>query len=208
MRIKLISKKNTFLIIISLVLVLIGYLAYNYKEDSFLQNKIADIGNYKETLGDVQLVTTENVYIENSSNVDSTNLNEIENESYENVISENNLKNDYFEESRLERDKMFSETLEVYENILSNDSMSEEQKVIAENEIAGITNTKNGILVAENLIKAKGFEDVVIFVNDATCTVIVKAEGLEKEHISQIQNIVFKQLNIEISNISIQNREE
>ena len=193
MRIKLISKKNTFLIIISLVLVLIGYLAYNYKEDSFLQNKIADIGNYKETLGDVQLVTTENVYIENS---------------YENVISENNLKNDYFEESRLERDKMFSETLEVYENILSNDSMSEEQKVIAENEIAGITNTKNGILVAENLIKAKGFEDVVIFVNDATCTVIVKAEGLEKEHISQIQNIVFKQLNIEISNISIQNREE
>lgn len=116
--------------------------------------------------------------------------------------------NSYFEESRLERDKMYSETLEVYENILANDSITNEQKAIAENEITAITNIKSGILIAENLIKVKGFEDVVIFINDAKATVVVKAEKLEKEHIAQIQNIIVKQLNIDIANISITNREE
>lgn len=205
---------------------MLGYLTYNYNGID-VSNQIADIENYSETLGDVQLVSTQNVYSENNvvSEVNDANSNTIinnntnDNNSNSNSSSttpedlddnENNesSQNSYFEESRFERDKMYSEMLEVYENILANDSITNEQKAIAENEITAITNIKSGILISENLIKVKGFEDVVIFVNDAKATVVVKAESLKEEHIAQIQNIIVKQLNIDISDISITSREE
>ena len=66
---------------------------------------------------------------------------------------------------------------------------------------------KSGILIAENLIKVKGFEDVVIFINDAKATVIVKSDKLKKEEIAQIQNIIINQLMIDINDISISSRE-
>lgn len=206
MKFKILNKKQIGMICVSLVLILLGYLAYlgngNYVDEN-IANKIADINNNSETLGDVQLVSTENTYQENTLEGNDIQENKID----EKVLDKDNQDN-YFEESRLERNKMYSETIEVYEDILANDSISEDQKVIAENEIAAITNIRNGIVVAENLIKVKGFEDVVIFVNDATATVVVKIDTLKKEHIAQIQNIITKQLAIDVKDISITNREE
>ena len=54
--------------------------------------------------------------------------------------------------------------LESYQNILSNNQISDAQKEISENEIKNINNTRNSIMITENLIKYKGFEDLVIFV--------------------------------------------
>lgn len=213
MKIKFLEKKQ-IIISISIVLVFLGYFAYLNNDnfmDNNIANQIADVSNNSERLGDVELVSTQNIYEENIATNEAIGKEENE------INNTNNIKNDkvnetkkdnYFEESRLERDKMYSETIEVYENILANDSISEDQKVIAENEIAAITNVKNGIVVAENLIKVKGFEDVVIFINDATATVVVKIDTLKKNHIAQIQNIITKQLSIEIKDISITNKYE
>ena len=49
----------------------------------------------------------------------------------------------------------------------------------------------------------KGFEDAVIFVNDDSVSVVVKAEKLEQNQIAQIQNIISRELTTEISNIHI-----
>ena len=197
--IKIKNKKQIFMIFISLILILMSYYLYNSNYINSMDNKVSDIENYPEStsLGDATYVSTQNVYSENSVNDTEKN----------NVIEEKVEKKDnYFEDSRMERDKMYAETLEVYENILSNDGMSEEQKMIAENEITVITNTKNAIMIAENLIKVKGFEDVIIFVNDGYATVVVKSDKLKKEHIAQIQNIVSSKLSIEPKDISITNR--
>ena len=61
-------------------------------------------------------------------------------------------------------------------------------------------------MIAENLIKNKGFENVVILINNDTVSVIVKSPNLNKEQISKIQNIVSRELNVEMSNISISNK--
>ena len=55
----------------------------------------------------------------------------------------------------------------------------------------------------ENLIKNKDIEDVVIFVNDQSISVIVKGENLAQEQIAQIQNIIARELKAEIDNIHI-----
>ena len=90
--------------------------------------------------------------------------------------------------------------------MLDSTTIGTEQKAIAQNEITKINNTKNAIMIAENLIKTKGFEDVLILVNDANINVVIKAEKLEINEIAQIQNIIAREMNAKIENIHITNK--
>ena len=58
-------------------------------------------------------------------------------------------------------------------------------------------------MIAENLIKNLGFQDVVIFVNDTSTSVIVKAEKLEEADIAKIQNIVCREIGVDAESINI-----
>ena len=96
--------------------------------------------------------------------------------------------------------------IEVYQKLIESKDTPEEQKSIAAQEITNITNTKNAIMIAENLIKNKGFEDAVVLVNLDNVNVVVKSSRLNKEEISKIQNIVQRELSVDFSNISITNK--
>ena len=114
--------------------------------------------------------------------------------------------NQYFSESRLNRETMYSQMIESYQKILENQNISEAQKTIAQTEIHNINETKNKIMICENLVKTKGFSDLVIFVNDKSVSVVVKADKLEQDQIAQIQNIIAREMNAEVSNIHISNK--
>ena len=110
----------------------------------------------------------------------------------------------YFTTSKLERDNIYSQMLETYQEIYNNTNSTSEQKSKAIEEIANINKQKNSIMIAENLCLAKGFEDIVIFYNINTVSIIVKAKELKPEEIAQIQNIVSRELGVgaEFINIS------
>ena len=176
--------KSIFLTVLAIVLIGIGMFNFNVQKDSF---DIAYEDN-EEKIGDVQLV--------NSDAVESI-------ESDSNLIEEE----DYFSQSRIDRDKSWSQMIETYQNMIDSMGISSEQKSIAIEEVKKIENQKNGVLIAENLIKNKGFKDVVIFFNEKSVSVVIKSNvSLVKEQIVQIQNIVSRELNIEIENINISNR--
>lgn len=58
-------------------------------------------------------------------------------------------------------------------------------------------------MICENLLKTKGFENNVVFVNGESVNVIIKADNLKPEETAQIQNIVSRELNADINNIHI-----
>ena len=117
--------------------------------------------------------------------------------------STNATNDDYFTRSKLERETMYSQMLETYTGILENEKISSEQKDIAENEIKNINDTKNAIMVVENLLGTKGFENVIVFVNNPSINVVIKAEELTTEQVAQVQNIVQRELKTDIENIHI-----
>lgn len=123
------------------------------------------------------------------------------------TIATNSNINAYFTESRLTRDKMYSQMLESYQKILESSNVAEMQKEIASQEISNINNKKNAIMISENLIKNKGIEDVIIFINDKSISVIIKASNLTEEQIAQVQNIIARELNAEIDNIHISTKD-
>lgn len=168
-----------------------------------MDNKESSIEVSSETndvnIGDVQLVSTEP--INEAGVVPNDDLNNGEAEEKKEEPNDN-----YFEETKIERDRMYSEMLETYQKIINSSDTPSDQRAIAAQEISNITKTKNGIMIAENLIKNKGFENVVILINNNIVSVIVKSPNLNKEQISKIQNIVERELGVKISNINISNK--
>ena len=113
-------------------------------------------------------------------------------------------KSNYFTKIKLDREKMFSQMIDNYKSILENSSIADEQKKVASDEIKNINNNQNSITTIENLLKGKGFKDVVVLINDNSTNVIVKSDDeLKKEQVAQIENIVSRELNIEIEKIHI-----
>lgn len=223
---KVIKKNQIILFVGALMLVVAGYLSLS-KTSQDISNLIptsvvADTGEMA-ALGDAKLVNanavTENT-ITNTENENTVTNEGIEEENIKqntietgSTVEENSTKSedsteneDYFTKSRLERDTMYSQTLETYENMINNDNISENQKSIAQQEITKINNQKNAIMIAENLIKVKGFEDLIIFVNNENVSVIIKADKLEEKDVAQIQNIITRELEVSAENITISNK--
>lgn len=194
MNLKNIKSNQIILFVIALMLVSAGYLSYSMKGTPVSSNIVSE--NEVSSIGDAQLVSSNNV-------IDSNSLNEV---SIATSSSSSSKTDDYFASSRLGRDTMYSQMIESYQNLLDNQNVSEEQKTVATQEITEINNTQNSIMICENLIKTKGISDVVIFVNDKSINVIVKADTLEQDTIAQIQNIIAREMNAEIENIHISNK--
>jgi stage III sporulation protein AH len=194
MNLKNIKSNQIILFVVALMLVSAGYLSYSMRGTPVSSNIVSE--NEVSSIGDAQLVSSNNI-------IDSNSLNEMSVATSSNSSSRTD---DYFASSRLGRDTMYSQMIESYQNLLDNQNVSEEQKTVATQEITEINNTQNSIMICENLIKTKGISDVVIFVNDKSINVIVKADTLEQETIAQIQNIIAREMNAEIENIHISNK--
>ena len=194
MNFKNIKSNQIILFVVALMLVSAGYLSYSMRGTPVSSNIVSE--NEVSSIGDARLVSSNNV-------IDSNSLNEV---SVATSSSSSSRTDDYFASSRLGRDTMYSQMIESYQNLLDNQNVSEEQKTVATQEITEINNTQNSIMICENLIKTKGISDVVIFVNDKSINVIVKADTLEQDTIAQIQNIIAREMNAELENIHISNK--
>lgn len=211
---KILKRNQLIVLVISLMLVTAGYL--NFTSTNQTQNN--SIHNLA-SLGDATLVSSNTVEIENKEqnqiSEDTDNkTDKIDETASENpkTVQETNAKTDsietveedtYFTTSKLERENMYSQMLETYQEIYNNTNSTPEQKNTAMQEIAKVNETKNAIMIAENLVKAKGFKDIVIFENSNSTSVIIKADKLEPEQIAQIQNIISRELEVGAEQISI-----
>lgn len=194
-------KKNQIIIsVVALMLIAAGYLNYSSQISEEVGSRKTEEGYDYAGIGDAKLVDSELVVGEENNIKETIANNTSENKTVETNV---NREEDYFTSSKLQRENMYSQMLETYQKILENAAIPETQKSISSQEIANINNKKNAIMIAENLMKTKGFEDVVIFVNDNSVSVVVKAEKLEQNQIAQIQNIISRELTTEISNIHI-----
>jgi len=217
---KTIKKNQIIVFVIGLMLITAGYLNFTntYDQNSIEAGALLD-SEEMASIGDAKLVSAnviDNNIVGNNEIieevVENENVNQIENEISENTIenevidtSSQNI-DEYFTTSKLERNTMYSQKIETYQDILSNNNVSDAQKKIPQEEIAKANKEQNAIMIAENLIKTKGIDDLIIFVNGESINVIVKGDDLEKDEIAQIQNIVTRELEADIANVHIMNK--
>lgn len=191
-KISVIKKNQILAWMVTIMLGVAGYL--NYVNDPSRNFDVEVTGIIDENLGDAVLVDSDNLV----SNVDNY---------MEDIETSTKLMSatEYFAASRIERNNSFAERIEVYEKMLENENLETQQKDIAQEEIKKINNQKNAISIAENLIKLKGFGDVVIMKNEESINVVVAEEELTEAKVAQIQNIIQNELNSKAENIHINN---
>ena len=213
---KVLKRNQLIILVVSLMLITAGYLNFTTNQENVATSTIADRSD--AAIGDAEFVSTipheenvqeENTLVENNNvteescdkqdnNVVETNTAEVETK----ATPQDNSEDYYFTTSKLERNNMYSELLETYQEIYNNANATAEAKTDAITKI----NSINAIMIAENLILAKGFKDAVIFVNEGSVSVVVKTDELKQEEVAQIQNIVARELNVGAEIIHISNK--
>ncbi len=216
---KLLKKNQVIIYVIAIMIMTAGYLNFttnandNQSIETSMQMEAKD-DTLLADIGDATLVNSNDVVT--GEETSPTSENEVKNESEdgnkeaseqteEKEVQANSkvTKDDYFVQSKLERDTMYSQMLETYEKVLNSSNSLETQKQTATQEITKINELKNSIMICENLIKTKGFENSIIFVNDKSISVIIESEEMKPEDVAKIQNIISREMKAEIDNIHI-----
>ncbi len=178
-----------------------------------------EISLLEKDLEDVNIVKSENEEVENEKInnaviVDSMDTNKVtdlaeetNSEIAETVTSDKLLSSsNYFIEGKLERDKKRSEMVSNLDDIINSQNTSDEIKTQAENmKLSTIENTEKEVFI-ENMITAKGFNDTIVYLNDESINVIVSSENLTENDVAKIVDIVQRETDVNIDNITIMNK--
>lgn len=188
---KIIKKSQIAVLSILLMVGVAGYINYKYNptreknlgqtmyvngKDSFTYDKVG-------------------IYSDNSSNTND-----------ETTTTSNKNEDSTLAVFKYDRDNMYSELSENYNSVIKNEKSSEKEIKEYQQKLSELIKQKNLITMVENVIKAKGIEDIVIIpTNNDNINVVIKSkEDLTQQQIAQIQQILVDQLGANANKISIE----
>jgi hypothetical protein len=185
------KKSKIALISITMMLVVAGYINYEYNPEREKNLGQTIYVNGKDNSG----VDVVSIYGNTSTNEDTGK------EAYEYTLDKENT----IAVFRYDRDNMFSELSENYREIIANTNTSVDKINEYQIKLNELLSKKNLITMVENIIKSKGIDDVVIIpTNNDNLNVVIKSKNeITKEQIAQIQQTLVDQFSISASKITI-----
>ncbi len=186
-----IKKSKLALISITMMLVVAGYINYEYNPEREKNLGQTIYVNGKDNVG----IDVVSIYGDTSSIEDTGK------EVYEYALEKENT----IAVFKYDRDNMFSELSENYRDIISNTNTSVDKINEYQIKLNELLTKKNLIIMVENIIKSKEIDDVVIIpTNNDNLNVVIKSETeITKEQIAQIQQTLVDQFGISASKITI-----
>lgn len=122
----------------------------------------------------------------------------------ETISSEQNLQSkNYFVEQRLSRDKLRANLVDRLNEIVNNENSSQEMVTDAQKKIMKIGELSEKELTIEGLIKAKGFNEALVFLTETDAKIVVDADQLTEQDVIKILDIVINETDLDASNIKI-----
>ncbi|MFZ2538291.1 MAG: SpoIIIAH-like family protein [Oscillospiraceae bacterium] len=109
----------------------------------------------------------------------------------------------YFAMAKFARTKTRDQSIETISTVLNDTKLTEDDKKAVSAKAMAITDIIEAESRIENLIKAKGFEECVVYITDKNANVVVKTDGLDQDKATQIKNIIVSEGKIKGENVSI-----
>lgn len=110
---------------------------------------------------------------------------------------------EYFADVRTERQKAQDKTVDMAKEVIESASNDEDTKEKAVEDAAQIANIYQQQSNIEGLIKAKGYSDCVVFIQNSECSVVLKKSEMNDDTNLVIKDIVNGQSGIEAERIKI-----
>lgn len=144
-----------------------GYLNWSFQQDAIDPDVAAVYSEVSKKLGEAKMVST---------NVESSSI-------------DTSTKDDYFTRARLERDVKRSESMDMLTEILNAQGTDKAARTKAEDEIHLLSDFTEKEVMIENLIRAKGYDNVVAFMGENLISIAVKTQGLNEVDAAIMQDI-------------------
>ncbi|NLM97200.1 MAG: SpoIIIAH-like family protein [Halanaerobiaceae bacterium] len=110
---------------------------------------------------------------------------------------------DFFIEYRIERDRSRSEQLSILKEIINNPNTDEASKKEAQRKLLAITDKMEKELEIESLIRARGYKEALAYIHNEAVDVIIHTNGLEKEDVARIGDIIVKVTGFSTEDVTI-----
>lgn len=199
------KKSRMAILSFGLMVLVAGYINYKYNPER------------EKDLGQTVYVNSKDGFTYDTVSIyDDINEKEKENEQIEEClncdessITQADLKQETQDDAiavfKYDRDNMFSELSENYDEIINNANTSKDKINEYQEKLSSLKLKKNLIIMVENVIKSKGIEDVVIIpTENSNYNVIVKSkEEIKKDDIAKIQQTLVDELGADASKITI-----
>lgn len=99
----------------------------------------------------------------------------------------------YFDNARYSRTQSRQEALSILNSIINDETVDESTRKNAYEEVTAYAKITEGESSLESVLKAKGFQDCIVFLTKDTATVVVSAESLSEQQSAQIFDAVIAQ---------------
>lgn len=109
----------------------------------------------------------------------------------------------FFIDYRLDRQQIRGQRLELLREIINNPSSDIQTRNQAQAEVMAIGKNISQEMELENLIRAKGFDDAAVFLEEDNVSVVVFSESLTTEQVARIGDLVARGTGIPEQNIII-----
>ena len=109
----------------------------------------------------------------------------------------------YFAKAKIDREIKRDEAVEMLTSVLNSVESTDSAKLSAEEEIFTIADYTQKEVNAENLIKARGFSDAVVFLTADGASVAVESAGLSEGEAAVITETVATSADVDVSCIKI-----
>lgn len=165
-----------------------GYLNWSYQDTV----RVTDGDEYIETakkLGEAQYV-----------NADSENEEKLADGE---AVETASTSNDYFAQAKMERESARSKALEILQETAENENFDEETRKNAQQRILDMASDTEKEAVIENIARAKGYNEISVYIDGESADVIVKKEGFSDKDVIILKQIVSEQLSIGADSIRI-----
>ncbi len=180
------GKKQVMLAVLVVALGIAVYLNYYFSTNNPITRDANTSTTSSKSLGDAK-------FVDNPSTVTTTQHSKTEDP------------NDYFVQARKNRENARQEAVDLIKDMMNDAKATKEIQQKALEKAAAIAAAIDQESKIESLIKAKGFKDCVVFIEDDKCNVVVKADELNEVQALQITEIVTAQSKIVAQNVKIMN---
>ena len=179
-RMIVLKKKQLASAILIMLVAVAGYLNYNLKYDIADPDAIAVYNEASKKLGEAQMVNAEESSSEKPQSL-----------------------NGYFSEARLQRETKREETIDTLLHLINSDGAGKDAKAVAEEQISELAEYTEKEVMMENMIKAKGYQDAIVFMGENLISVAVFSAGLNEVDAAVISDIATSVTNYSADKVNI-----
>ncbi len=119
------------------------------------------------------------------------------------VLASTTLQAGTFLVNKMEREQTRAKNKAIYLDIMENPDIAEALKEDAVNRMMELTETAEKENATEILLKARGFEDALVSINDGKVDVIINARSISDQQLAIIEEIVKNKTDIPVAKMSI-----